>query len=365
MSFGSDQFHELPRNERIDALLRIGFVGIESVCATNIRYDILYCGYSSTKIAVTDNQILFEHWQLMLVRDYGVSHNVADCNGYSESQAFFIANALQRTFPLQDRTNRCMSRALYVCYKGLQIDDCANIRDLSSLERAVLILLRRVVRERCTAVQLQSAANGAQFARRQFSAMDIIIVAPHSRCIIGASVRTCDLRAGDAAQLIYAYLSERLAKDIFNILLTLSDTIRQELDMNRAVARNSAWRKEIQRRVAQSVAAGRYALVLDIHSFPDDVVQFGLDERSDKSPAVVLLDFYGVHNLQELPAIVKPLQATRVNDIITTALDSGADAFLWEFNENRARFSDSIVIEVAEYMHQYVTMLIPPTSTKQ
>ena len=181
--------------------------------------------------------------------------------------------------------------------------------------------------------------------------MDIIITAPHSDCIRGIQGRMCDLRAEYAATRIEAYMRKRLPTA--HISVAYADVVRADIDLNRAPARYTEWRQKILESIDASVAVDRKVLVLDIHSFPDTSKSFGYMEDGTV-PAVVLLDFPGIHSNYVPPPSVRVLEASLANDIIVTSLMSGADAFLWEFNENPLRSTDQVIDSIAESMLTYV-----------
>jgi len=180
--------------------------------------------------------------------------------------------------------------------------------------------------------------------------MDIIITAPHSGCIRGSQGRMCDLRAEYAATRIGEYMQKRLPTA--HISVAYSDVVRADIDLNRAPARYTKWRQQILESIDASVAVDRKVLVLDIHSFPDTSKSFGYMEDGTV-PSVVLLDFPGIRSNYEPPPFVRVLEASLANDIIVTSLLSGADAFLWEFNENPMRSTNQVIDTVAESMQTY------------
>jgi hypothetical protein len=215
--------------------------------------------------------------------------------------------------------------------------------------------------------------------------MDIIITAPHTFCPRDAVSRLCDTRAAAAAELIEKRLvqtlpAERLpffapgaidkyvspparATSRFSITLALSNRLRADIDLNRPPAEYTEWRTALNARIVASQTAGRRVLVFDIHSFPDDPDVW--EKGVEHAPLIVSLDFPGIHNDVSLPAGVKLLQASLANDIIVRALLHGADAFLWEFNENPAALSDAQILAFADWLAAYARRWYAPFTELQ
>lgn len=177
--------------------------------------------------------------------------------------------------------------------------------------------------------------------------MDVVITVPHA----SRAGRTCGRRAAYAAQRIETYLGTHMRMASITLLLPTAEAKqRSAVDLNRAAARCTDWRQRVQALVGSAVARRRRVLLLDVHSFADSADEFG---RCGAVPAAVLLDVPGAHDFLP-PAGVVALQASLVNDIVVCALRAGADAFLWQFNENARRSTDALIDAVAESMRKHM-----------
>jgi hypothetical protein len=145
----------------------------------------------------------------------------------------------------------------------------------------------------------------------------------------------------------------------FTISLYTSEHRREYLDDNRVQSRNSEWRRAIQTRIDNALAARKRVLVLDIHSYPDSADSFGVDADGDIPPVVLLaLNVPNVTLLQNKLPFLTVLPASRVNDIIVQADDAGAIALLLEFNERgltstQRRDTFVALADYAQYVYQH------------
>lgn len=186
---------------------------------------------------------------------------------------------------------------------------------------------------------------------------DVIVTAPHALCLGDVNKRrTCDIRARGAAQQIAAYLRQQLPANEYRVTLDLGDTQRAAGDLNRAVTRHWPWRERVQARIDDSLRAGRRTIVLDIHSFPNIADSFGIDKRTGRVPKIVLLDYGLDHRAlyDAMPTTVVPYEAAAYNDITGEARKAGADAMLWEFNEDGTALSDNEIGDIADFLLRYV-----------
>lgn len=173
--------------------------------------------------------------------------------------------------------------------------------------------------------------------------MDVIITVPHSKCVSTSDKRACDLRAAAAANIIFQRLKQ--LKQI-RVQLVKAQTFRYEGDLNRPVTRGWAWRQHIQSMIDETIQASRHVLVIDVHSFPNSTESF-VDADTGQVPHVVLLDYQNRNQNVHLPHTVV-LNASKANDIIVQALQTGANAILIEFNEDTSYTTNKMINDVAE-----------------
>lgn len=183
--------------------------------------------------------------------------------------------------------------------------------------------------------------------------MDVIITVPHSKCLPLAERRMCDRRAAGAAKILHRQLKSLPLRQFRVHNIVFAQSIRAVGDLNRRVTRDWPWRQRIRSMVNRAINAQRNVLVLDIHSFPNSIESFGLDERTGAVPHVVLLDYERRHCNLQLPHTAV-MRADWRNDIILETMRAGGDAILLEFNEDELYTSDKIIKDVANALHQII-----------
>jgi len=188
--------------------------------------------------------------------------------------------------------------------------------------------------------------------------MDVIVTAPHSRCTAAAHEHWCDSRALAIASALADFL-QRTLPAAYRISLYTSHHRRELLDDNRPASRGSEWRVKIQQRVDFALAAGRRALVLDVHSYPDEQASFGVDAGGHVPPLVRLaLQAPHVSLLQSRLPFLTVLAASRDNDIVARAADAGAVGLLLEFNESKHALSPALVEKTFAALAAYAEYLL-------
>ena len=67
--------------------------------------------------------------------------------------------------------------------------------------------------------------------------MKILIISPHSKCDIDNQVRHCDRTAKEMATRLF-----EISKKEYDTTLILSNDLRENIDYNRKVAKDTKWR---------------------------------------------------------------------------------------------------------------------------
>lgn len=180
-----------------------------------------------------------------------------------------------------------------------------------------------------------------------------VITTPHSKCP-SASERLCDMRASNVAHIIHNILiSKGYQSEIHE-----APVFRNTLDLNRPISQNNPWRKNIQSRISYLQNRHDNVILLDIHSFPHGTNAFQIQNE----PKIVLLNRAGkntaiVDKLKNTISSVYTIPASDLNDIIIQADKLGANAMLWEFNENPNYLKD-------DEIRKFTDILIESLNTK-
>jgi hypothetical protein len=152
----------------------------------------------------------------------------------------------------------------------------------------------------------------------------VIITSPHSLCIPGAKVRTCDLLALKAAEDLVKTL-----KPSFYVLYFPANVYREKLDLNRDVSVNSPYR----RRVTAALADHPLALI-DVHSDPRG--SYGADADIvilDNTPETTYgKELYNVMLRSEVFVIYR--EGSKVNSITQQGREYGVPSILIEYTED-------------------------------
>lgn len=153
----------------------------------------------------------------------------------------------------------------------------------------------------------------------------LIITAPHSLCFITSPYRNCDTAAFLASHRLIDQLAD--FPNIPTIKYFPSNHHRSEVDLNRAISRQTDYRKNISENLSNAV------LLIDVHSFnrkgfgPDvDVVV--LDNVPSTWYGKKLYDLMKNHNIS-----VAYISGSEVNDITEEARHRGIPAILIEYGE--------------------------------
>jgi hypothetical protein len=182
----------------------------------------------------------------------------------------------------------------------------------------------------------------------------IIITVPHGKCRDNTLVRQCDERANEAADALAALLP--------SAAVYRAPTYRSEGDLNRPTTRNTEWRRAIQTDVADAHARGQRVVLFDIHSFPNSSKSFGVLPLENLVPQLVLLDNDASFPHANLARLIGSATSVRLvlahvgadsNDIVSQAHAAGADAMLWEFNEDATWLSHEQIVQVARVLADY------------
>jgi hypothetical protein len=160
----------------------------------------------------------------------------------------------------------------------------------------------------------------------------VIITAPHA-VLEHTNIHPFDYRARQAAQTLADAMAVKLQGEN-HVKVFYSDTPRKQVDLNRAEARKTLWRKDIARAVNTFLDQGYDVYVLDTHSF-------GNDDKDDwKGFKLIIMqddDKNGdglIDHLKYRFDKVKIVTAHERDDIMKTAEAAGAFSLLFEFNES-------------------------------
>jgi len=174
--------------------------------------------------------------------------------------------------------------------------------------------------------------------------MPIIITVTHAVCF-SRTERDCDRRAAVAARMLHDILKAKKC----DVVLEISSSYREEVDSNRKDARDTLWRKQLNRTIREQQKLGK-VFVLDIHSFPPDMPAMGhlkayfveLDMPSSLSPGKRYQGWSDADKAWAWLAVKESIGETnsRVvlgdghNDIMLTSSMTGASTVILEVNES-------------------------------
>jgi hypothetical protein len=115
-----DLFDALPRQTRIDILLLFSTSEVrQTFCSLNRKYRRIYCGDMALADEIPDSQVVYEHWQLRLERDFGVSRNPDLCRGNEPLERELVADALASIVPNKNRLNSYLASAYEELYQAM------------------------------------------------------------------------------------------------------------------------------------------------------------------------------------------------------------------------------------------------------
>lgn len=97
-----DEFAVLPREVRIQLLSKLQPADLEPFCRSSATYQLIYCGVESRDAPVDsllDANIVYEHWELWLERDYGIHGDANRCRAYAGAERRWVAASMVRYVP--------------------------------------------------------------------------------------------------------------------------------------------------------------------------------------------------------------------------------------------------------------------------
>lgn len=114
---------QMSREARINTLLQFSAKQfVKTFCALNRKYRRLYCGAAplprDTEL-VDDKDIIYEHWEGYIERDFGISEDPDLCRGFTPFERNFVARSLQRHIPKENRLNFWLASAYAEFYRQL------------------------------------------------------------------------------------------------------------------------------------------------------------------------------------------------------------------------------------------------------
>lgn len=113
-------FDSMPRQVRIHILLLFSAQEVmQSFCYVSRKYRRLYCGDMALADEIPDSQVVYEHWQEYLLRDFGVSRNPSLCRGDVPLERKMIAEALESIVPTNQRLNAYLAHAYNALYGAM------------------------------------------------------------------------------------------------------------------------------------------------------------------------------------------------------------------------------------------------------
>ena len=212
----------------------------------------------------------------------------------------------------------------------------------------------------------------------------IIITIPHGMCLnrsYGDNTRTCDLRAKEAADVLY----EKLVLKGNYPTVFLSNIERHEHDLNRPWSRDVPWRIELTRTLnkLKNIKNNKTIILVDMHSFNYmGPIPSMKEAKIFGGKKVVLLDIEEniiVDNLiQKLSNIlgvnsngesnVGFIMGSIVNDIQITSRKYVDYSFLVENNENEKIYTKDELNKTMDILSDYLltlpTITSPPITMK-
>lgn len=204
----------------------------------------------------------------------------------------------------------------------------------------------------------------------------IIITVPHGFCLArtaNCDVRTCDLRAQEAAQLLYNKL---IAKNNYPTLF-LSNIERSEHDLNRPWSRDVHWRQELKKTLNKfrNLGDDKIIILVDMHSFVNSIRRPDLHpEETFENKKIGVLDFkknlitdnlisqLGEKLGQENIVFVA---GSEVNDIQLTSREFANYSFLIENNEDSKIYTKQDLNDSMEIIANYLLTFNPPKFKKR
>jgi hypothetical protein len=135
-----DAFDALPRAVRIEILLTFSADEVENVfCKLSRRYRRIYCGDMTLADTIGDLEVVYEVWQGLLQRDFGVSPNPDLCRGHTPRERKMVAAAIDRAVPTTNRLNSFKARGYAIIYYRLASLDTRIIPGLSDRDHGTVL----------------------------------------------------------------------------------------------------------------------------------------------------------------------------------------------------------------------------------
>lgn len=115
-------FEVVGRQAQIEILADFEASDLPAFCLSNKTFAAQFCGSGDPDaVGLLDRDIVYEHWQVWLARDYGLSHNANQCAAFSPLERELVANSMQRAidFSAPNMTNWRRLRELSRLYRRL------------------------------------------------------------------------------------------------------------------------------------------------------------------------------------------------------------------------------------------------------
>ncbi len=178
--------------------------------------------------------------------------------------------------------------------------------------------------------------------------MEIVIIAPHSRCVDKKN-RDCDRQALSAANKLY-----NKVKTLAPTHIIFADRLRKYQDLNRLSSYDSPIRYTLREIVKQCTNRGNKVLLYEIHSFPEGIKGFTGND-------VVLLDILENQQINfnasfsDSDVKWKTMEGSPVNSIQKEfAFSPDVEAHLLEFNEDNNENEDRVINIIVSYTKEKI-----------
>lgn len=181
----------------------------------------------------------------------------------------------------------------------------------------------------------------------------ILITAPHAVCRNDEDKQNhfCDVVCERAARKLFDYLTSNGHK----VMLRIGDINRIETDLNRPEARDTDFRKRVEKDF------GRADFLLDVHSYPQEHVSWNSDlvllkwNQHGQDNRDLVADLLG--RLAKADLDVATAHAEKPDDIVSQALEHDLPAVLVEFSEKAFETRQQMILEkfskvLSDFLHE-------------
>lgn len=117
-----NNFEQAGRQAQIEILSDFEAADLPAFCRASKTFAAQFCGSGDPdEVGLLDRDIVYEHWQVWLARDYGISHDPNLCAAFAPLERELVADSMQRHVDLNARgmTNWKRLKALARLYRRL------------------------------------------------------------------------------------------------------------------------------------------------------------------------------------------------------------------------------------------------------